>query len=266
MVQEIAGASRLTDLSEESRPDILAEWPRVLAVQRAALQSLADELAQVETRQRRAIALELHDSLAQQLAHLYSGIQHCERLIERDPEAAQLELGRLRRIVQETIREARAMIRDLHFGAAAQGEGLAELGDYIAALEADTGVRHTFRLAGPLTELTPTQEALVLRIIQEALINVRKHAAASHIEVVFGDVDGELRAIVRDDGVGFDVEEARARSRRRGRFGLIGMRERAQLLDASLDILSAPGQGTTVCLTMPRAGGHHGSGDPHPAR
>lgn len=226
----------------------------VLAAQQRTLSSLTDELTHVETQQRRAIALELHDSLAQQLVSLFSGIQHCERLIERDAEAARHELARLRRIAQETIRDARGMIRDLHFSGTAQGGGIAALDEYVADLEADTGIRHTFRNLGPPVELAPTQEALVLRIIQEALINARKHAAPSRIEVVMEDAGDALRVSVCDDGCGFDVAEAQARSRRRGRFGLIGMHERAQLLGATLTIASVPGQGTTARLTVPREG------------
>ena len=226
----------------------------LLAAQQRTLASLTDELTRVETQQRRAVALELHDSLAQQLVSLLSGIQHCERLVGRDAGAAGRELVRLRRIAQDTIRDARGMIRDLHFGGTAPGGGIAALGDYVADLEADTGIRHTFRGAGAAGELGPTQEALVLRIIQEALINARKHAAPGRIDVVIEDAGDALRVSVRDDGRGFDVGEAQDRSRRRGRFGLIGMRERAQLLGATLDIISAPGRGTAVGLTVPRRG------------
>jgi signal transduction histidine kinase len=226
----------------------------VLTRQQHELSLLADELTHVEAQQRRAVALELHDSLAQQLVSVFSGIQHCERLIERDIDAARHELTRLRQIAQETIRDARGMIRDLHFGGTSQGGGIAGLSEYVSDLEADTGIRHTFRRLGPVAELAPTQEALVIRIIQEALINARKHAAPRRINIVIKYDAETLRVSVRDDGCGFDVHEARDRSRRRGRFGLIGMQERAQLLGALLTIVSAPGKGTTISLTMPREG------------
>ena len=228
----------------------------LLAAQQQTVSRLLDELTHVETKERRSLALELHDSLAQRLVSLFSGIQHCERLIERDVKAAHQELLRLRRIAQETIRGARVLIRDLHFGVIDHGGGFAALGDYIGDLEADTGIRHHFRVTGCPADLAPVQEALVIRIVQEALINAHKHAAANRIDISVEERDGALVVAIRDNGRGFQVEEALARSRRRGRFGLIGMRERAQLLGATLEIESCPGRGTSVRLEMPPEAQH----------
>jgi signal transduction histidine kinase len=243
----------IMDLAMARMYGYLSYKEEVLATQQQTVLRLADELARVETKERRSLALELHDGLAQSLVSLYSGIQHAERLVGRDADATSTELQRLGDIAQATIREARGMIRDLHFGVTGQGGGFAALGDYIADLEADGDVRHEIHLAGFRAALPPAQEALLMRIIQEALINAHKHAGARSITITVAPVDGGLSASVTDDGCGFRVEEALARSRRRGRFGLIGMHERAQLLGATLVIESAPGQGTSVRLTVPRA-------------
>jgi signal transduction histidine kinase len=221
-----------------------------LAAQRATVSRLLDELTHVETKERRSLALDLHDSLAQRLVSLFNGIQHAERLIERDVAGAHQELTHLKEIAQDTIRDARSMIRDLHFGVTGQNGGFSALAEYLEDLEAETGVPHNFRIVGATIELSPARESLVIRIIQEAVINAHKHADADRIEISVNGTGGGLEVVVRDNGRGFDVEAALARSRKRGRFGLVGMQERAQLLGATLSIESAPGRGATIRLLM----------------
>jgi signal transduction histidine kinase len=221
----------------------------VLAQQERTVSRLLDELTHVEGNERRSLALDLHDGLAQRLVAISSGIQHCERLVERDTRTARQELDRLGQAVRDTIRDVRSLIRDLHIGGADQGSGLSDLRDYIADLEADTGIRHTYRVAGTVA-LTPAQEAQVLRIIQEALTNVYKHAGADQVDVRVEELNGALTVTIRDNGAGFDVDAARSGAKRRRRFGLTGMQERAQFLGASLTIESAPGLGTMVRLHL----------------
>jgi len=237
----------------------------VLMAQQRTVSRLIDELAQVETKERRALALTLHDSLAQHLVSLFSGIQHAERLVERDLSATRQELLRLKRIAQATIQEARNMIRDLHFGVTGHGGGFSALADYLSDLEADTGIRHEFHCAAPQPSLAPAHEALVIRIIQEAVINAHKHAACDRIQIAVEETETMLSVSVCDNGRGFNVEEALSRSRRRGRFGLLGMQERAQLLGASLTIESCPSKGTIVRLTVPKETPHERP-DPDPHR
>lgn len=228
---------------------------QMLAEQQRTVSRLLDELTHVEGNERRSLALELHDSLAQRLVALSSGIQHCERLVERDTAAAHHELERLGRVARDTIRDVRALIRDLHLGAAGQGGGFDELPDYIGDLEAETGVRHDYALTGRVA-LPPAQEAQVIRIIQEALNNVYKHSGADHVEVRVEEAGGAVTASVRDNGRGFDVEAARSVAKRHRRFGLSGMQERAQFLGATLAIESTPGSGTVVRLSLERERRH----------
>ncbi|MGD9893212.1 MAG: sensor histidine kinase, partial [Dehalococcoidia bacterium] len=216
--------------------------------------SLMDELTRVETNQRHALALELHDNLAQRLASLFNSVQHCSHLIERDVQAAKEELEHLRQVSSESLRDARTMIRDLHFGVSSGGPGLSTLVDYLADLDADTGIRHEADVVDSLPDLPPTQESLILRVIQEALRNAHKHAIATQITVTVRSDGSDLLVEIRDDGRGFELEEALARSQRRGRLGLIGMRERAGLLGGELTVASTPGAGTTVQLRVPLTG------------
>jgi two-component system sensor histidine kinase DegS len=243
------------DLSTAVLYGYISYKEEVLAEQRRTVSRLLDELTHVEGNERRSLALELHDGLAQRLVTLSSGIQHCERLVQRDMRATHQELERLGRIARDTIRDVRALIRDLHIGVAGQGGGFSRFPDYLSDLEEETGILHDYRVTGAVS-LPPAQEAQVVRIIQEALNNIYRHAAADHIEVSIEEDGGTLSVTVRDNGSGFDVEAARTGAQRRGHFGLSGMEERAQFLGASLTIDSAIGQGTVVRLVLKSEGRH----------
>ena len=112
-------------------------------------------------------------------------------------------------------------------------------------------IQGEFRLSGFMAgHLSKEVEVTYYRIAQEALNNVLKHAHASRVDVVLETRDGRVTLVVADDGVGFDAaDDATAADG----FGLLGMKERAALVGASLDLESSPGQGTTVYLRSPRA-------------
>lgn len=94
-------------------------------------------------------------------------------------------------------------------------------------------------------------ESTLYRVIQESLTNVWKHAAATTVSVILERERDALRLIIEDDGRGFDASAATDRDSTRGRFGLLGMRERLALLDGTLKVESEPGSGTTVYVRVP---------------
>jgi two-component system, NarL family, sensor histidine kinase UhpB len=108
----------------------------------------------------------------------------------------------------------------------------------------------TCTIEGETRRLAPEHELAVYRIVQEALNNVVKHARAQHVQVHLRFSDA-LVVSIHDDGVGFAMPDRVDALTERGHFGLIGMRERAELIGARLVIHSSPGQGTTVELTAP---------------
>jgi signal transduction histidine kinase len=99
--------------------------------------------------------------------------------------------------------------------------------------------------------LTPAGEAHLLRIVQEAMVNIRKSAQASHVRVIFERVDGALQVLIEDNGCGFEVAKALASV---GHHGLGIMRERAKEMGGRLEVESHPGDGTQVRLIVPLAG------------
>jgi two-component system sensor histidine kinase UhpB len=113
------------------------------------------------------------------------------------------------------------------------------------------GLTVTTAFGAPVDSLTDGARTVALRVAQEALQNVRKHAGASWVAVATRVEDGEWVLEVRDDGRGFDVGAVAARGRRN--FGLQFMRERAELIGARLDVRSRPEGGTVVRLAIPMA-------------
>jgi two-component system NarL family sensor kinase len=107
--------------------------------------------------------------------------------------------------------------------------------------ERTTDVRVQGQLDGDFDELTPSQRIALLRILEEALANVRKHSGARNVSVAMAADEQAARAEIADDGQGFDVESALVRAARRGRLGLVGMAERVRLLGGHFDIHSRPG-------------------------
>ena len=112
-----------------------------------------------------------------------------------------------------------------------------------------TGLACELTIDDPAITLPSAQSTAVFRIVQEALTNVAKHARASRAEVALRRIGGSLEVTVRDDGVGFAVQEPRKPES----FGLLGLRERISLLRGTASIDSAPGAGTTIVVTIPLA-------------
>ena len=122
----------------------------------------------------------------------------------------------------------------------------------LAGFERRHGIRGRFELVGELGTLTDSQHIVLYRLVQEALSNVREHAAADGVDVRLVAFSERIEVSIVDDGRGFDVEAALLRAGREGRLGLIGMSERVRLLGGRFRIDSAPGCPTAVTAVLPR--------------
>ncbi len=224
-----------------------------VAIENARLHQKLEALAVVAERER--IARELHDNLAQVLGYIRMRLASAGRSLAAG-EAG--EVGRVLAEVDEVAAAAYADVREAILGLRSRvgtGRGLLEaLAEYLERFRRQSGLQVEF-VAGPGTaevRLPPQAEVQLLRIIQEALTNVRKHARAGRVWVWLGvAADGErrFRAEVVDDGCGFDPTAPPPG----GHFGLAVMRERAELAGGRLEVHSAPGRGTRVLVEVPIA-------------
>jgi signal transduction histidine kinase len=114
-----------------------------------------------------------------------------------------------------------------------------------------TGIRVDLSVRGEFADLSDSQRIALLRIVQEALTNVREHSGAATVTVTVSGRRGQTTIDVTDDGCGFDVERTLVRAAQRGRFGLVGMSERVRLLGGRFDVDSRPGGPTRISAVLP---------------
>jgi signal transduction histidine kinase len=228
-----------------------------IAVENAQLYGQAQELAATEERAR--LARELHDSVTQALFSMTMHARAAELAMANQgisPDSGVAEnLRQLSDLAQGGLAEMRSLIFELRPGAL-QEEGLiAALRKHCRALTAREGVSIDVDAPAERIPLDPTVEEHLYRLTQEALHNVVKHAAASHVLVRLAHQDGRLLLEVKDDGLGFDPAAIPV-----GHLGLETMRTRAQSIGAEIAISSAPGEGTTIRVLVPSRGseGLHG--------
>jgi signal transduction histidine kinase len=206
-------------------------------------------LAVVEERER--LAREMHDGLAQSLGYLLLKVRSAAELMgsPSSPRAA-AALAEAEKITAEAFREVRQSIFGLRTMVTRSLGLVPTLAEYLHDFSQQSGVAVDLRLGDEgRFRLSPDQEVQLIRIIQEALANVWKHAEARHASVSLEATPEGLEVTIADDGCGFDPAEVRARGR--GCFGLQTMEERAAAVGGALRVESAPGKGTRVVAHFP---------------
>jgi two-component system sensor histidine kinase DegS len=210
---------------------------------------LAMRVLEAQEAERERLAQEIHDGPAQALSNAIFQVDYIERVLPHDAALAESEIRYLRELLRRELGDVRAFISQL------RPPLLEDLGldgaieDAVSRVRAQTGLAITTGLTGPVDNLTNGSQTVVLRVAQEALQNVRKHASASSCWVTTSIEEDAWVLEVRDDGRGFDPEAVASRGRRN--FGLLFMRERAELIGARVDVRSQPDGGTVVRLVIP---------------
>ena len=192
--------------------------------------------------ERSRIARDLHDRLGQWLTYISFEL---ERIGNEDPDP---QILALRDDVSRAIDELRDTLRQLRMSISDDLPLVRAGAEVVAGFAERTHIAATFVAAHPSSALTIPVENELLRILLEALHNIDKHARATRVEVTYDVSDRAGSLVIRDDGRGFDPE----RGVRGSAYGLVGMRERADVIDATFTLVSAPGEGTTITVDVPR--------------
>jgi signal transduction histidine kinase len=236
----------------------------VIALQNAQLyQRLEAEkqrLIEADEEARKELARDLHDGPTQSIAAIAMRLGFARTMIDQDPERAKQEIQRVETLAKKTSTEIRGMLFTLRpLVLETQGLGVAVDALLHRYAESD-GIE--MRLIGAETGnvLSKPAQVVVFAIIEEALNNARKYSKATLIEVRFWQAESLFVAAVHDNGVGFDTYDVNRDYSTRGSLGMVNMRERAERIDGSLRVESAPETGTTVTLVVPldTQGGDHG--------
>lgn len=218
------------------------------------LEALTMALLEAQEQERSRLAEELHDGPAQAFANAIFQTEILEHAVRDDPPTARAELATLRQILERELDTLRGYINQLR-PSLGEAEGLDEaLRDSAVAAGQRTGLAVEVNLEASGVQLHEVARTVVLRVAQEAMRNIAKHASASRAWLVTREFDDgaggrKWQLEVGDDGRGFDMDEVTARANRR-HFGLRFMHERADLLGSELSIRTSPAAGTVVRLTI----------------
>ncbi|MDQ0841404.1 sensor histidine kinase [Streptomyces sp. V1I6] len=196
--------------------------------------------------ERERLAREIHDTLAQSLTSIISLVQAAESEVESTPEAARTHLGLAGRVAKESLAEARGFVAALTPPALRQSSLVQAVRRQADLLTAETGLDVTCTAEGEEQPLPMAVSVVLLRSVQEAFANVRKHAGqARRVDVLVSYAGDAVRVVIRDDGDGFATDGEW------DGFGLRGMRTRVEEISGSASVSSRPGAGTTVEVSVP---------------
>lgn len=213
-------------------------------------QSLGIKIIEAQEEERMRVSREIHDGPAQLMANVVLKAELCEKLLSIDVNQSREELKNLKDVVRGSLRDIRKIIYDL------RPMSLDDLGltptlkRYTDNFAEETGINVDLMIINEQDSIKSIIEIACFRIIQEALNNIAKHSRAKDVLIKVEQTLDRICIVIKDNGIGFRKDNLKRNSEESG-FGLIGMRERAELLSGELDIITAPGNGTKIILTIP---------------
>jgi signal transduction histidine kinase len=242
--------------SEQQRATITELEEARAEIERLAAQAASQGRQAGVLAERQRLAHEIHDTLAQGLTSIVVQLEAAEQALDHDPATAAIHLDRARRTARDSLGEARRTLEDLRPEPLDRGE-LVDALRTVAERWRDAqppGVEASVAVDGEAARLSRAVDAALLRVTQEALANVARHARAQRVAITLSYLDDAVLLDVQDDGVGFDAADAVTGGLdvSQGGYGLHAMRERMALLGGRLIVESRPGDGTTVAACVPR--------------
>lgn len=226
-------------------------------------QFVGARIIKAQEAERYRVSREIHDGPAQDLANLIFQTSVAEKLVDYDPEEAKHSLQELRQQIRDCLKNVRQVIFDMR-PMALDDLGLSPALNQLVGQLAARGILSTeFSVDGQPYELPKHVEIAIFRIVQEALNNVAHHSGTDKARLRMLCTPEALSILVQDDGKGFNTDAepempdaaevlSEEESARAGQFGLLGMKERAKLIGAEINVISAIGKGTRVHLRVPR--------------
>ena len=220
-----------------------------IAIENARLYQETGQIAVMEERNR--MAREIHDTLAQGFTGIILQLEAAEQALDGDTEGVMQHLNRARSLARGSLNEARRSVWNLRPEALVQLSLVEALRQEVGIFTQTSNIKAHFDVSDHSRDLPPEVDVALLRICQESLANIKKHARASEVRVVLAFDESEVTLSVRDNGIGFRPESiADVAGKHRG-FGLIGMQERARNLGGTFELQSDESKGTLVKVMIP---------------
>lgn len=215
-----------------------------------------DRVIKAQERVSRQLQRDLHDGPTQLVAALEMSIEFCQKALEKDPSLVKAELENMARITRKATHQMRTLLFELR-PLVLETQGLvAALQSFVERRQVEEKTRlhlhiHAHTPSKQISRLAANTESALFAIVQEAVNNALKHAHADNIFIKLRERDSQLTITVLDDGLGFDTADINKDYERRGSYGMINMKERAEIVGGMLNLKSAPGAGTEIQVTVP---------------
>jgi signal transduction histidine kinase len=218
------------------------------------LRLLSRQLLSAQEEERKMISRELHDQIAQTLTGINVRLASLKTGTTLDNRGLQKKISSTQRLVEKSVDIVHRFARELRPTVLDDLGLIPALHSFMKSFTTRTGVRINLTAFAAVEQLDTTKRTVLFRIAQEALTNVARHAHASRVEVSIEKLPDSVCMKIRDDGKSFDVERA-LHSNGSKRLGLLGMRERLEMVGGSFGVASAPGIGTTIQAQIPLING-----------
>ncbi|WP_077625282.1 sensor histidine kinase [Sediminibacillus massiliensis] len=205
------------------------------------------QIIEAQEEERRRLSREMHDGPAQMLANILLRSELVDRTFrERSVEEAVQEMKSVKKMVHSSLSEVRRIIYDLRPMALDDLGLVPTMKKYLATVEDYNKIKIEFKSIGEEQRLDSKYEVALFRLVQESVQNAVKHAEASLIQVKMDIKDCTVVIVIKDNGKGFNMNQRRDKS-----FGIIGMKERVEMLDGEIEINSKIDKGTSVLIKVP---------------
>jgi signal transduction histidine kinase len=211
-----------------------------------------DKMVEVEEEARKKLARDLHDGPTQNVSAIAMRMGVIQKLLEKSPDEVANELKKIEDLARRTTKEIRHMLFTLR-PLVLENQGLAAALSQLAEKMKETYNQNvTIRVSREAEKsLDSHQQGTLFYIIEEAVNNARKHAQAETISVMVNRQDDLVTVSIADNGVGFDIDSIMGDYTKRGSLGMVNLRERAEMINGSLQMESAKGKGTSITVLIP---------------
>ncbi|MCX6902716.1 MAG: PAS domain S-box protein, partial [Verrucomicrobia bacterium] len=216
------------------------------------LRHLSHQILQAQEDERKRISRELHDEIVQTLVGIDFHLENLFRDATLNPRALKKKIAQTQRLVESLVNIVQQFARELRPTTLDDLGLIAALHSFMKDFTKRTGIRVHFTAFSGVNHLHSSQRTVLFRVVQSALSNVAQHARASRVKVSLRHIADAIHLGISDNGRAFAVERV-LRARKNQPLGLLGMRERVEMLGGSFSVESAPGQGTTIRAQIPFA-------------
>lgn len=238
----------VTDITERKKT---AEQ---LKKSREKFRRLSTDMESVREEEKRKIARDLHDETSQVLSSLHAYLETAIKMLPEDSDKIQEILKKGQTLSTTILDEIRKLIYELRPSMIEELGLVPAIQSLIERNLTAAGLKVRFKVHGRIKRLPPPVEICLFRVIQETTNNIIKHAQAKNVALSMNFTADHIKVRIKDDGIGFDYQVVTSADGTRG-MGLLGMRERTEMIDGSLLVISSPGQGTEVTITVPLTSG-----------